>query len=101
MMSDIITKILLGVLASNALFTFIQFLVQRHDANKITPEKRAIRNILARDLNIDLKDWMHSDERSADDWELIYNNFSSYEELGGNGKIKKLYEEAASVPTTE
>ena len=98
---NIAQTILLGILASNALFTFIQFLITRHDQKKDTAEKRALRNILARDLSVDLKEWLHADVRTADDWEIIYNNFKSYEELGGNGKIHKLYDECKEIPTTE
>lgn len=97
------TEIIVAVLGADALFRFIEFLIKRHDQkkNKVTPEQKAIRNILARDLMIDMKEWLHADVRSADDWEIIHNNFESYTELGGNGKIKKLYEECASLSTTE
>ena len=35
------------------------------------------------------------------DLEIIDNNYQSYRELGGNGKIHKLYDEAREIPTTE
>ena len=88
------------MLGSKEIYNLITFLIDRHD-KKFTPEQRAIRNLLARDLLIDLKSWKHADERTADEWEIIENNFLSYEELGGNGKIKKLFTECSEIPTTE
>ena len=82
-------------------FAFLQFLIKRHDDKQDTPIKRALKNILARDLLVDMRDWLHADERTAEDWEIIHNNFESYKELGGNGKIKKLYAECEQIPTTE
>lgn len=96
-----VTEIIVAVVCSNALLGFVEFLIQRHDKKKVTPEQKAIRNILARDLLIDMRDWLHADERTAEDWEIIANNFESYQELGGNGKIKKLYDEVKQIPTTE
>ena len=96
-----IGQVLAAVLGGNAIFQFIQYLIDRHDRQKVTPEQRAIRNLLARCLSVDLKDWLHADVRTAADWEIIDNNFQSYRELGGNGKIHKLYDEAREIPTTE
>ena len=48
-----------------------------------------------------LRKWMHSDVRLADDWRIIENLYAGYRALGGNGEIKKLYEEAERIPTTE
>ena len=98
------TPIIVAVLGAEGLFRFIEYLITRHDQKKkkrFTPEQKAIRNILARDLYIDLREWLHSDVRTAEEWEIIHNNFASYEELGGNGKIHKLYEECKEIPTTE
>ena len=94
-------SILLGVLGINGLSTLIIFLITRHDEKKDTPTKRALKNILARDLLVDMREWLHADSRTAEDWEIIHNNYESYKELGGNGKIKKLYEECEQIPTTE
>lgn len=82
-------------------FCFLEFLIKRHDERKDTPEKRALKNILARNLLFDLRDWLHADKRTAEEWQIIHDNYESYKELGGNGKIKKLYSECADIPTTE
>ena len=97
---SVINSVVIAVLGGG-FFAFIEFLIKRHDEQKDTPEKRALKNILARDLLIDLRDWLHADDRPAEDWEIIHNEYESYKELGGNGKIKKLYEECVSIPTTE
>lgn len=101
MSHNLLTTITLGILASNALFTFIQFLISRHDQKKDNAVKRALKNILARDLLIDMREWLHADDRTAEDWEMIDNEYHSYKELGGNGKIRKLYEECNELHITE
>ena len=93
--------ILLGILASNGLFTFIQFLMNRHDAKKKTPEKEMLKALGADRLGILLRDWMHSDIRLASDWKIIEDLYNGYIALGGNSEIKKLYQEAKDIPTTE
>lgn len=93
--------ILLGILASNGLFTFIQFIISRHDAKKETPEKVMLKALGADRLGILLRDWMHSDIRLASDWKIIEDLYDGYIKLGGNSEIKKLYQEAKDIPTTE
>lgn len=100
-MSQLLQEIVLALLGVNGLSTLVIFLITRHDQKKDTPEKRALKNILARDLLIDMREWLHADERYIEDWEIIDNNFQSYTELGGNGKIHKLYNECKEIPTTE
>lgn len=93
--------ILLGILASNGLFTFIQYLISRHDAKKETPEKVMLKALGADRLGILLRDWMHSDIRLASEWKTIEDLYDGYIKLGGNSEIKKLYQEAKDIPTTE
>lgn len=93
--------ILLGILASNGLFAFIQFLISRHDQKKETPEKVMLKALGADRLGVLLRDWMHSDIRLASDWKIIEDLYDGYIKLGGNSEIKKLYKEAQEIPTTE
>ena len=98
---SIAVEILIGVFGANALFSFIEFLITRHDKKKESPEKLMLRALGEDRLGILLRDWLHSDERLADDWRIIENLYEGYTALDGNGEIKKLYEEAKDLKTTE
>ena len=93
--------ILLGMLASNGLFAFITFLISRHDQKKETPERIMLKALGADRLGILLREWMHSDIRLASEWKTIEDLYDGYIKLGGNSEIKKLYQEAKDIPTTE
>lgn len=86
--------ILLGILASNALFTFIQFLITRHDQHKETPEKQALLALCSERLDSLLHKWVVADEsnRTASRWATIDYMYKAYVALGGNGEIKALYD---------
>ena len=94
-------SIILGMLASNGLFAFITFLISRHDQKKETPEKVMLKALGADRLGVLLRDWMHSDIRLASEWKTIEDLYDGYIALGGNSEIKKLYQEAQDIPTTE
>jgi hypothetical protein len=95
---------IIAVLLSQSTIELIKFLIERHDKKKskeLTPEQKGIRALLQKDLGVNLRDWKHSEERLAADWEIIQNEYESYRELHGNGEIQKLYEECEKIPTTE
>lgn len=95
------TQIILGVIGAEALFKFIEFLIERYDKKHESPERLMLRALGSDRLGVLLRDWKHSDERDAAEWEIIENLYKGYRLLGGNGEIKKLYEECKSIPTTE
>lgn len=93
---------LLGiVLGSNVLFEFIKWIVERFDMKKQSPERLMLKALGEEKLGKSLRKWLHSDVRLADDWRIIEALYDGYKALGGNGEIKKLYEEAKQIPTTE
>lgn len=94
--------ILLGILASNALFTFIQFLITRHDSKKKTPEKEALLALCSERLESLLRKWIHLDaeERTASRWATIKYLYSAYKALDGNGDIEALYALASDLKAT-
>lgn len=94
-------EILVAVLSANALFAFIQFLITRHDNKKISPERMILKALASDRLYALLCDWKHTDERLASEWETIENLFQGYKALGGNGEIKKLYDECSEISTTD
>lgn len=95
------TDIVLAILASNALFAFIQFLIQRHDQKKQSPERMMLKALGEDRLTVLLKDWLHADVRTATEWKTITALYKGYKALGGNDGIDKLYAEAKEIPTTE
>lgn len=96
---DTTTTIIIAVLGSNVVVELIRILAEK--IGKDTPEKIALRALCEDRLGILLRTWLHSDERLADDWRIIENLYNGYHTLGGNGEIKKLYEEACDLKTTE
>lgn len=89
------------VLGSNVIFEFIKWIVERFDMKKQSPERLMLKALGEEKLGKLLRKWMHSDVRLADDWRIIEALYEGYTALGGNGEIKKLYEEAKNIPTTE
>lgn len=100
-MRDIITDVVVAVIGAEALFNFVKYLIDRWDKKHISPERLMLRALGADRLGILLHDWKHEDIRKAADWEIIENLYKGYKQLGGNGEIKKLYDECKEIPTTE
>lgn len=100
---NIAQTILLGILASNALFTFIQFLITRHDQKKDTPEKQALLALCSERLESLLHKWIDADKegRTAARWATINYMFQAYTALGGNGEIKALFDIADEYKATK
>ena len=48
-----------------------------------------------------LCEWKHSGGGTAAKWSDIEQAYDGYTSLGGNGEIKKLYEECAKIPSTD
>lgn len=96
-----VAELVIVVLGSNALFEFIKWIVERRDKKKQSPERIALRALCEDRLGILLRDWLHADVRTADDWRIIENLYDGYAGLDGNGEIKKLFLEAQQIPTTE
>lgn len=97
--------ILLGILASNGLFLFIQFLITRHDKKqadeKSSPVKQALLALCAERLYSLLRKWMAGECNTVARWATIESLFKAYESLGGNGEIHALYDIAKDIKPTE
>ena len=96
-----VQQIFIAILGAEAVFKFIEYLIDRYDKGKTSPERIMLRALGERELDHMLHKWLHSDERTADEWRIIENLYTGYRGLGGNGEIKKLYEEASTLRTTE
>lgn len=100
-MQAMVTAIVIAILGSNALWEFIKWIFERADRKAVSPERMMLRALGEEKLGKLLRKWLHSDERLADDWRIIEALYDGYKALGGNGEIRKLYEEAKQIPTTE
>ena len=101
MQTTAIVAIVVAILGSNALWEFIKWIVERRDSKKQSPERLMLKALGEEKLGKKLRNWLHADVRTADDWRIIEALYTGYKALGGNGEIKKLYEEAKQIPTTE
>lgn len=97
----VVQTILLGVLASNALFTFIQFLITRHDQNGNSPVKQALLALCSERLYSLLRKWTTDDIHTVARWATIKSLYDAYKALGGNGEISALYDIAKEIKPTE
>lgn len=98
-LQDATLTIIIAVLGSNVLVKLIEIIAEK--SGRDTPEKMALRALCEDRLGILLRAWLHADVRLADDWRIIENLYAGYKALEGNGEIKKLYEEASDLKTTE
>lgn len=96
-----VEQILIAVLGGGNLLLFIKFLIERHDAKKVSPERLMLKALGADRLGVLLRSWMHSDIRLASEWKIIEDLYQGYVALGGNSEIKKLYQDAKDIPATE
>lgn len=96
-----IGNIIVALVTSQAVIELVKYLIERHDKRKQTPERLMLKALGADRLGVLLRDWMHSDIRTASEWKIIEDLYTGYRALGGNSEIKKLYEEAKEIPTTE
>ena len=94
-------QIFLAILGAEAVFKFIEFLIDRHDRKKESPERLMLKALGADRLYDLLREWKHADERPASEWETIDNLYTGYKALGGNGEISKLYNECKEIETTD
>jgi len=94
-----VVELIAIILGSNVVAELVKELIK--SLKKESPEQIAIRALCEDRLGVLLRDWLHSDERLADDWRIIENLYTGYRALEGNGEIKKLYLEASDLKTTE
>ena len=103
MIGDYIWQIVIAVVTGNAaIFGFLQFLITRHDQNKVTPERQALLALCSERLETLLNKWIHYDEkdRTVARWTAIRNLYVAYKALKGNGDIEVLYNVAVGLKPT-
>ena len=98
--------VLLGILASNGLFVFIQFLITRHDDKKkeeqTSPMKQALLALCSERLESLLHKWLKGDvDQTVARWAAIERLYKAYIALDGNGEIEALYNIAKEIRPKE
>ena len=94
------TTLLIAIVGSQALFSFVQFLIIRHD-QKSTPQSEALLAILRdRLLHLCTKYLAEGNItfKEAESFERLYQ---AYERLGGNSFISELHEKVRALPVIE
>lgn len=94
-------QIFIAILGAEAVFKFIEFLIERYDKKKASPERLMLKALGADSLYVHLTNWKHADDRPASEWETIDDLYVGYKALGGNGEITKLYTECKEIETTD
>ena len=103
MQNEFIMKLVLAIVTGNAaIFGFIQYLIDRHDRRRVTPEKQALLALCSERCESLLNKWIHYDdkERTVARWAAIKNLYNAYKALGGNGDIEVLYTIAVELKPT-
>lgn len=102
-MSTTLTQILIAVLGADALFKFIEWIIERRDKKKTSPEKQALLALCSERCESLLHKWLKSDaeDRSAARWTAIKNLYNAYRALGGNGEVETLYLLACEIKPKE
>lgn len=94
-------NLLIAILGGGNLLLFVKFLIERWDNRKTTPERMMLKALGGDRLYDLLCAWKHRDSRPASEWATIEDLYNGYRALGGNGEIKKLYEECKEIETTD
>ena len=84
------------VLSSQTVVELVKQLFKRD-----TPERKLLKAIGGDVLYKWLCDWKHNSGGTAAKWSDIEQAYDGYTSLGGNGEIKKLFEECAKIPSTD
>lgn len=103
------TELIAIVLGSNVVvelvkrfFDWVSDKEKQEDIEKsVEALKVAVRALCEDRLGVLLRDWLHDDVRTAQDWKIIEGLYAGYDALAGNGEIKILYKEASDIKTTE
>lgn len=100
-MAQFLMDVMFAVMGAEAIFGFLKYLISRHDKKHQSPERIMLRALGCDRLKVLLREWERSEVRKAADWEVIENLYTGYSQLGGNGEIRKLYEDCKKLPATD
>lgn len=90
-------KIILAVICSQAVFSFLQFLITRHDQKKSTLELAVLAILRDRLLHLCNK-YIADGEIGIREEEAFTKLYEAYTSLGGNSFVKDLYATVTELP---
>ena len=98
-----VTQIFIAILGADALFKFVEWIIDRRDKKKVSPEKLALLALCSERCESLLHKWLKADaeDRSVAKWATIKNLYLAYRGLGGNGEIEELFNLASETKPTE
>lgn len=91
------TEIILAVIGSSALFSFVEFLITRRDTHKSTLENAILALLRDRLLHLCNK-YMNAGEIDIREEESLCKLYEAYTGLGGNSFIGELYNSVMELP---
>lgn len=89
--------IIIAVIGSQAVFSFVQFLIMRHDQKKSTLEKAVLAILRDRLLHLCNK-YIAEGEIGLREEEAFTKLYEAYTSLGGNSFVKDLYATVIELP---
>lgn len=93
-------QIVIAIVGSNALFTFIQFLITRHDRKK-DPEAQILLGIGHDRIVYLCRKAIQRGYTTTEEVDNITGIYEPYTKMGGNGSGKKVYTEYMKLPLKE
>lgn len=96
-MSEIITAIIVSVIASSGFWTFLQYGITARKTQK-SVDRRALLALLHDRLYNLLSEYIHQGHISREDYENIIYLYEPYLDMGGNGTCARLIDEVKKLP---
>lgn len=91
------TNIILTIIGSSALFSFVEYLITRHDRKQDDPIKAAVRSLLRDRIKCLATRYLRDGELTAADLENLSMLYEAYKNLGGNSFAEDLYNQVIDV----
>ena len=101
------TEIILTIIGSSALFSFIQFLITRKDTSKekkfatkddLNPIKGALMAIMADRLEYLMTKFIRDGGITITQYKSLEKMLTAYEKIGGDGFVHGLWDDLQDVP---
>lgn len=101
------TEIIMTIVGSSALFSFVQYLITRHDNKKnnayvttqaLAPIKHSLMALLQFRLEAIMTQRLKEGSITANTLKNVNNLYEAYTSLGGNDYIHTLYEQVKELP---
>jgi len=91
-------EVLIAIIGSSALFSFIQFIITRIDNKRNNPLNDAVKALLRDRLIHICSGYLRNGEIRVNDLDTVISLYTSYKELGGNGFVTELVDQVTELP---